>query len=117
MPTGYPALGQKTDVSGAATAAIAAAVAAEVVDDAAVRVAIEAEITAAAAGKENTGVAAALVDDLSGVTNVPAARTKLNLNTANHIADPTGGSTVDTEARAAIVAILAALDLSDLMAP
>lgn len=40
------------------------------------------EVNTALSGKEDAGVAAALVDDLSGVTNAPAARTNLGLGTA-----------------------------------
>lgn len=48
----------------------------------AVDMATQAELNAVSSAKENTGVAAALVDDLSGVTNASQARTNLGLGTA-----------------------------------
>ena len=42
--------------------------------------------------------------------------TLLNLTAATHIDDPTGGATTDTEARAAIVLILNALEAAKIVA-
>ena len=45
-----------------------------------------------------------------------AGTTLLNLTPAANIADPTGGATTDTEARAAIVLILNALEAAKIVA-
>jgi len=76
------------------------------------------------AGTQVTASAAEL-NILDGVTATTAELNKLagsgavvaSGTQASHIADPTGGTTVDAEARAAIAAILDALEAFGIVAP